>query len=510
MAAAVLLGALLAFTASPASASENDVALGGSTRDASDSAVSGMQIDLFDAVSSWERGAFVGPARTDGGGGYRFSVEARACYILVGVAPLGFSFDSPGSGRMYDQRYACTDGDANLAVDFTVYADTGAPDDAPKPPPTTDPPVTHPPTTSPPTTKPPSVCDHCYTPPIKHGGQHLRQGLVPGLGSVNYGYFFGYEVRVGDLPADWHATSIESMDVSDIDAFLEGVAEISGGWFEQTQLRDPNSGPSGGIQRDLDYVGSVFGSTGVTNAATNQERLNEALPRGYLEVPVEFITKSGKVEQRLLCVDVRLWAPYNSPIALDVDGSGDVERVAGEFAFDFDADGSTELVSEWFAPTEGILFDSRFAGPVTGEHLFGDQGGLYVDGFEKLALLDINGDGQVAGVELDGLAIWTDVNSNALVDSGEVSSLADHQVVALSTSHVGFVSEAVLADGSTMVTEDLWFTTAEAGASTSPVARVGVLGMVGVGLLAIALVTVSRRRDQLDAELASLADHTTA
>lgn len=177
----------------------------------------------------------------------------------------------------------------------------------------------------------------------------------------------------------------------------------------------------------------------------------------------------------------------NTPIGLDVDQSGAVERVQGDFMFDITGDGDLEHLHEWFAPTEGILLDAALAmkdgivttqhflsstasadsrelakhsGAVTGKHLFGDMGSLFEDGYEKLAAIkDGDHDGLVSGAELDGLAIWVDSNSNSKVDAGELNSLMSYGIVALSTTpdSGSFVSHAQLKDGSTMLVEDLFF-----------------------------------------------------
>ncbi|MEM8922393.1 MAG: hypothetical protein AAGD35_02750 [Actinomycetota bacterium] len=150
-----------------------------------------------------------------------------------------------------------------------------------------------------------------------------------------------------------------------------------------------------------------------------------------------------------------------SPIGLDLDGSGAVERIDGRFSLDIDADGVTDTVTEWFAPTEGILLDTVDGlpadGAVTGRELVGDEGGRYADGFAKLAERDVDGDGRVAGPELDGLVVWTDRDGDARLDDGERHSLAALGIVALATGHDDMVSTAELADGSEMTTEDLWF-----------------------------------------------------
>lgn len=113
-----------------------------------------------------------------------------------------------------------------------------------------------------------------------------------------------------------------------------------------------------------------------------------------------------------------------------------------------------------FAPTEGILIDTShdiLNGVITGQHLFGDQGGTYADGFEKLEEHDDDEDGIISGVELDGFMIWTDANSNTILDDGELSTLESHGIVALHTMHSDMVSYADLEDGSKMRMEDLWF-----------------------------------------------------
>lgn len=48
------------------------------------------------------------------------------------------------------------------------------------------------------------------------------------------------------------------------------------------------------------------------------------------------------------------------------------------------------------------------------------------------AALDDNGDGRLTGNELAGLALWHDANGNGISDPGEVKSLAEHRIVALS------------------------------------------------------------------------------
>ena len=152
-----------------------------------------------------------------------------------------------------------------------------------------------------------------------------------------------------------------------------------------------------------------------------------------------------------------------TPIGIDLDRSGEVETIRGEFIIDLTGDHWVETLDEWFSPTEGILIDTSFGleNGINGQHLFGDMGGTYLDGFEKLALHDKNGDGKISGAELEGLAIWMDANSNAELDDDELSTLESHDIVSLTTKEEHAVSFVTLSDGSTLKMEDLYFSEEE-------------------------------------------------
>jgi len=158
-----------------------------------------------------------------------------------------------------------------------------------------------------------------------------------------------------------------------------------------------------------------------------------------------------------------------SPIAFDLDHSGDVGMISkpGGFEIDITGDDDKEHLSQWFAPTEGILIDKKAEegledfknGIITGDHMMGDMAGEYTDGFAKLATYDDNCDDKLTGEELDGLYIWIDKNSNTLLDEGELHTLKDYGIKEISTVHNDLKSHAVLENGSTMLMQDLWFDT---------------------------------------------------
>lgn len=97
----------------------------------------------------------------------------------------------------------------------------------------------------------------------------------------------------------------------------------------------------------------------------------------------------------------------------------------------------------WVRPETALLvWNPSGSGRIaSGAQLFGgytwEQ--FWPTGYEPLAVLDADGDGQLTGPELAGLAAWFDVNGNGVADPGEVHPLAELGVVALTTRATGCV-----------------------------------------------------------------------
>jgi hypothetical protein len=157
----------------------------------------------------------------------------------------------------------------------------------------------------------------------------------------------------------------------------------------------------------------------------------------------------------------------HSPLLLDFLGVGvreqmephpytfDASRTA---LFDIDADGYEELV-EWPAPSMGILVASLLPKggalkSLSGLDLLGTVGG-FRNGFERLAVFDVDSDGRVAGDELLSLNVWTDANGNAQVDPGELFSPADLGISEISTQHDG-VQGSFVQNQQTKTVWDWW------------------------------------------------------
>lgn len=102
--------------------------------------------------------------------------------------------------------------------------------------------------------------------------------------------------------------------------------------------------------------------------------------------------------------------------------------------FDLDGDGVAER-RPWVKPDTAILvWDPHNTGRIaSGRQLFGSVTWWLMpgDGYRAMDLLDDNRDGELAGDELPGLALWLDTNQNAISDPGEVTPIADTPVAGL-------------------------------------------------------------------------------
>ena len=62
---------------------------------------------------------------------------------------------------------------------------------------------------------------------------------------------------------------------------------------------------------------------------------------------------------------------------------------------------------------------------------------FWENGYEALSSLDSNSDGELAGEELLGLALWRDRNSNGISDPGEVRPVSEFGIIAISCHRTG-------------------------------------------------------------------------
>jgi hypothetical protein len=177
-----------------------------------------------------------------------------------------------------------------------------------------------------------------------------------------------------------------------------------------------------------------------------------------------------------------------SPIMLDLTGDGQLgttgnstakERIDNHVGktvqFDVDGDGVLDN-TEWMSGNgDGMLVDDRDGGAtrasqgdgrIDGTRLFGDEGGKFANGYDKLALHDADGDGKLTGQELEGLKVWVD-NGDAKLEAHELKSLAELGVSEMSVKMnleknargEDLMRSTFVRDGKEQVTEDVWFNT---------------------------------------------------
>jgi len=177
---------------------------------------------------------------------------------------------------------------------------------------------------------------------------------------------------------------------------------------------------------------------------------------------------------------------YTSPLALDLDGNG-INTVSAQSGviFDVNNDGVKERTG-WIGRTDGLLVrDLNGDGKINnGGELFG-QGTLLgnghhaSDGYEALAVMDMNFDGVINQLDqgFGSLKIWQDTNGNGISDKGELKSLADAGIAELSLAAkastkmdngnlIGLMGSYTAADGSVHTMGDVWFSTDQTGNHT--------------------------------------------
>lgn len=131
-----------------------------------------------------------------------------------------------------------------------------------------------------------------------------------------------------------------------------------------------------------------------------------------------------------------------TPIVIPLRGNlaaCDLEDLSANVAFDADGTGLQKRWT-WISKDAGwLVYDPHHTGKAgSALQLFGGVTFrmFWENGYHALASLDDDCDGMLAGTELEGLAIWQDLNGNGICERGEVKPLSEWGIVAVSCRYV--------------------------------------------------------------------------
>ena len=154
--------------------------------------------------------------------------------------------------------------------------------------------------------------------------------------------------------------------------------------------------------------------------------------------PVQDAAEIREIHDRVRTIQFAMAVRPVTPIAIPLEDGAPVSSLVNHSkTVVFDADGSGVPRSwSWITPKAGWLVFDKHGGkaPTSALSLFGSVTfWLFWDnGYAALQSLDDDGNGRLEGAELEGLALWQDINQNGKSDPGEVDSLASWRILSLS------------------------------------------------------------------------------
>ena len=177
-------------------------------------------------------------------------------------------------------------------------------------------------------------------------------------------------------------------------------------------------------------------------------------------------------------VQAKVWATHNiSPVVIDLDQNGIIDtynksnfskpvmskediQKRNWISMDILGDGVIRLV-EKLGPNDGLLFTTNDInlivkrGYLTGKELFGQSDG-FSNGFEKMKLLDKNGDNILENEELNNVYIWQDKNQDGKVEKDEILSSKDVKLTKINLNYNSQMISTATMNGKTVRVWD-WY-----------------------------------------------------
>lgn len=167
--------------------------------------------------------------------------------------------------------------------------------------------------------------------------------------------------------------------------------------------------------------------------------------------------------EKLIAKKPMMVSPIVFPLAASTPLSS-IDNPKAKVKFDLDGAGAGRKWT-WITPRAAFLVWNPLGdGKVeSGREMFGNATFwmFFRNGYDALAALDDNQDGELKGPEMRFIAVWRDANSNAASDPGEVRPLASYGVKAIRTRPDGKLGSIwfkraglVRTDGSVLPTYD--------------------------------------------------------
>ncbi|WP_283938136.1 Ig-like domain-containing protein, partial [Sphingomonas brevis] len=169
-------------------------------------------------------------------------------------------------------------------------------------------------------------------------------------------------------------------------------------------------------------------------------------------------------------VNVNAVAP---PIALDLDGDGQVSFLGTDAGAHFDYGGGA-VATAWVAGNDGLLVrDANHDGQVSADEIVFATSGSDLEG---LARYDSNGDGQLSDADagFGDFGVWQDADGDGRVDAGELQSLAAHSIAGISLTSDGVPYSAAGGDVQVVGTGSFTRTDGSTGVLADAVFNTGV------------------------------------
>ncbi len=240
--------------------------------------------------------------------------------------------------------------------------------------------------------------------------------------------------------------NLDTINIMQVLSVAAGTNVITGQYLRVTT--------TGLIQIDTDGGGNNWQTVGTVNVAAG------------LTYNIQYL--SGGIATTVTVT------PSGPPVALDMDGDGQISFLAASSGATFDY-GYGKVATAWVAGNDGILVrDADHDGQASAtEVVFATSG----SDLEGLARYDSNHDGQLSSTDA-GFAdfqVWQDANANGTVEAGEMHSLTALGIasISLTSDDVGYSAAGgdvnvvgtgsyMRTDGSTGVLADAVFATGAA------------------------------------------------